>query len=47
MLPGITAAVLLSCLAVYLFPEKRLQLASLVLLFDHPRLQQAIAVFGG
>ncbi|ENB7193781.1 hypothetical protein ABIH54_000335 [Enterobacter bugandensis] len=47
MLPGITAAVLLSCLAVYLFPEKRLRLASLVLLFDHPRLQQAIAVFGG
>ncbi|MBW4192166.1 hypothetical protein JW309_07630 [Enterobacter bugandensis] len=47
MLTGITAAVLLSCLAVYLFPEKRLRLASLVLLFDHPRLQQAIAVFGG
>ena len=44
MLPGITAAALLSCLAVYLFPEKRLRLASPVLLFDHPRLQQAIAV---
>lgn len=47
MLPGVTTAALLSCLAVYLFPEKHLRLASLVLLFDHPRLQQAIAVFGG